>query len=105
MAVASARELDALIEEATVDAYDETERRVGFLTMLEEHLALPFEVEILGVRATVEEIEMNRAEEIVASCRRGRSRQKIPLLELPLPTPPPKGAEWIEAFRRWAGGE
>jgi hypothetical protein len=29
-------------------------------------------------------------------------RQAIPILDLPLPTPPPDGAEWIEAYRHWA---
>jgi hypothetical protein len=42
------RQLEALIEEAIIDAYDESEQRVGFLTMLEEHLAVPFATEILG---------------------------------------------------------
>jgi hypothetical protein len=31
-----------LIEEAVLNAYTEEEQAVGFLTMLEEHLALPF---------------------------------------------------------------
>jgi len=31
----------------------------------------------------------------------GRSRQCIPILDLPVPTPPPGGAEWIEAYRHW----
>jgi hypothetical protein len=72
--------------------------------MIEMHLAVPFEVEILGVTATVERIDMNDAEHIVAVCRRGRSRQSIPILDLPLPKPPPDGAEWLEAYRRWARG-
>jgi hypothetical protein len=33
-----------------------------------------------------------------------RSRQRIGILDLPLPDPPPDGAEWIEAYRRWACG-
>ena len=33
--------LEALIEEAIVDAYGESEQRVGFLCMLQEHLACP----------------------------------------------------------------
>jgi len=41
-------------------------------------------------------------EEIVAICSRGKSRQRISILDLPLPSPPPQGAEWIDAFRRWA---
>jgi hypothetical protein len=95
--------LDALIEEATIDAYDESEQRTGFYTMLENHLALPFETEILGVTVVVERIGMNDAEEIVATCRRSGGRQAIPVLDLPLPSPPPAGAEWIEAYRHWAG--
>jgi len=39
---------------------------------------------------------------IVAVCSRGKARQRVPILDLPLPNPPPEGAEWIEAFRRWA---
>ena len=91
-----------LIAEAIVDAYDDSEQRIGFLTMLEEFLDLPFETSILGVRVTVERIDHNDAEEVVAICRHGRSRQSIPLVDLPLPSPRPAGAEWIEAYRHWA---
>jgi len=31
-----------LWKEALVDAYDESEQRTGFFTMIEEHLPLPF---------------------------------------------------------------
>ena len=40
---------------------------------------------------------------IVAVCVRGHDRQRLDLLNLPLPTPPPEGAEWIDAYRYWAG--
>lgn len=96
--------LKRLIEEATVDAYNECERRVGFLTMIDENLALPFATQILGMEVSVERIDMSAADVIVAICRRGRARQAIPILELPLPTPAPRGAEWIEAYRRWVRG-
>jgi hypothetical protein len=94
--------LKGLIEEATVDAYGESEQLVGFLTMIEENLALPFVTRVLGVEVTVDRIDMTAADQIVAICRRGRTRQAILILELPLPKPAPKGAEWIEAYRRWA---
>ena len=97
-------ELDALIEEAIVDAYGESEECTGFYTMIEGNLALPFETEVLGVRVTVERVDLTDADEIVAVCRRGSKRQKIPVVDLPLPKPPPAGAEWIEAYRRWARG-
>ena len=97
-------QIEKLIKRATVDAYDESEQRVGFFTMLEDDLALPFGTEILGDRATVEKIDLTPADEIVAICRRGRSRQQIPILDLPLPKPAPAGAQWIEAYRRWVRG-
>lgn len=64
-------------------------------------LAVPFVTEILGVEVIVEKIDLTRDEHIVAICKRGKLRQRIPILDLPLPAPPPKGAECIEAFRRW----
>jgi hypothetical protein len=58
---------------------------------------------VLGLPVTVERIELNKDEQIVAVCRRV-DRQSLPILDLPLPTPPPEGADWIEAYRRWLGG-
>jgi hypothetical protein len=87
--------LDKMIEEAIVDAYDESEQTVGFYTLLEEHLATPFKTEMLGVEVTVERLDMTDDEQIVAVCARGKSRQCVPILDLPLPTPPPIGADWI----------
>lgn len=96
--------LDRMIDEALVDAYGESEQMVGFYTMLEDNLVVPFETEILGVEVTVERVDMTDDEQIVAVCTRGKSRQRVSILDLPLPDPPPAGAEWIDAFRRWARG-
>jgi hypothetical protein len=96
--------LEELVEEAIVDAYGESEQRVGFLTMLEDSLVVPFTTDILGTPVRVERVDLNDADEIVAICRRGRQRQLIPILNLPLPSPPPIGWEWIEAYRHWVRG-
>jgi hypothetical protein len=72
--------------------------------MIEDQLAVPFDTELLGVTVSVERIDLTIAGEIVAISRRGSKRQSIPILELPMPTPPPTGAEWIEAYRLWAKG-
>jgi Calcium binding len=85
------RQLEQLIEEAIVDAYGESEQRVGFLTMLDDKLAFPFEIEILGAPAIVEGVDLNDAEDIVAICRRDKHKQMIPILNLPLPSPLPDG--------------
>ncbi len=86
--------LKELIEQAIVDAYGEEEQAGGFFTMIEEHLALPFAVEVLGVDADVEKVDMLLDGQIVAICRRGKTRQKIPILDLPLPTPATSGMRW-----------
>ena len=96
--------LKELIEQAIVDAYGEEEQAGGFFTMIEEHLALPFSVKVLGVDADVEKVDMTLDGQIVAICRRGKTRQKIPILDLPLPTPGPAGVEWIVAYRHWRRG-
>ncbi len=100
----SPAKLDEMIAEATVDAYGEEEQTAGFFTMFEERLKLPFKTEVLGVEVTVERLDMTDDEQIVAVCSRGKSQQPVPILDLTLPDPPPEGAEWIEAFRRWARG-
>ena len=87
----SKTKLEALIEEAVVDAYGKEEQTVGFLTMIEEHLALPFSVCILGVEAVVEKVDMTSDCRIVAVCRRDGVRQRIEILDLPLPKPTPAG--------------
>ena len=96
--------LDEMIEEAIVDAYGESEQLVGFYTMLEDNLKVPFRTKLLGVEVTVERLDISEDDRIVAVCTRGRARQRVPILDLPLPNPPPDGAEWIEACRRWASG-
>jgi hypothetical protein len=93
-----------LIEEATVDAYGDAEQLVGFVTMIDRHLAVPFQTSVLGADVTVTRVDQSEIGNIVAICRRGTSRQRIPILDLPLPDPLPKGAEWIEAYRSWARG-
>jgi hypothetical protein len=95
-------ELDALIDEATVDAYSEDEQLAGFAVMIGDNLAVPFETTVLGVTVTVEEVDQTGSD-IVAICVRSKHRQAIPILDLPLPDPPPRGAEWIAAYSHWAG--
>ncbi len=98
----SAVKLDTLIAEALVDTYSDSEQRTAFFTVLEDSLALPFTTQVLGMEVTVERLDLTADEQIVAICHHGRTRQRIPILDLPLPNPPPQGTEWIEAYRRWA---
>jgi hypothetical protein len=100
----SKAKLEALVEAAVVGAYGDEEQTVGFFTMIEEHLALPFSVRILGVEAVVEKVDLTRDCRIVAVCKRDGVKQRIEILDLPLPKPIPAGAEWIAAYSHWRRG-
>jgi len=97
----SKAQLDAMVEEATVDCYNEDEQVTGLFTLIEDNLAVPFPTDVLGVPVTVESIDLTNGGQIVAICTRDQARQAIPIVDLPLPTPPPEGAEWIDAYRHW----
>ncbi len=99
----TAKYLDKLIDEATTDAYNESEQAGGFFAMIEENLALPFVTQVLGQEVTVAKLDITKRDEIVAICSRGKATQAIPILDLPMPNPRPEGAEWIDAYRRWYG--
>jgi hypothetical protein len=90
-----------MIEQATVDAYGDSEQITGWFTLIEENLAVPFETKVLGVLITVERVDLDGSEQIVAIRGRGRAQQSLPIINLPLPTPLPNGVEWIEAYRHW----
>jgi Calcium binding len=103
VAALSKAELAAMAEEATVDAYGEDEEAMGFQAMIADNLKVPFVTSVLGVHVTVEDIDLAEDNSILAVCRRGGIRQAIRVVDLPLPEPPPAGAEWIEAHRHWLG--
>ena len=100
----SQAKLKKLIEQAVVDAYNDEEQTVGFLTMIQEHLALPFSTNVLGAEVFVEKVDLTRDGRIVAVCCRDNVRRRIGILDLPLPTPAPVGAEWIAAHHHWRKG-
>jgi len=102
--VATSAQLDELIEEATVDCHDEEEQASGFFAIIDDNLALPFMTSILGVEASVSAVVMDDDGRIKAVCERNGEQQRIDLIDLRLPSPPPSGAEWIAAYRRWVEG-
>ena len=98
------RELERLVEEATVDAYNRYEQMGGLFCAIEQELDVPFKANVLDVVVQVEKVDLTDTEDIVAICRRGRNRQVISLLNLKDPDPLPVGWEWVEAYRYWAKG-
>ncbi len=50
----SKRRLAALIADATVDCYNESEAATGLFTMIEDHLDVPFATVVLGLSRNAE---------------------------------------------------
>jgi hypothetical protein len=93
--------LEDLIHRAVLDADDDEEQQMGFYEALEEHVRFPFKTAFGGVPVVVKGLDVGEDDEILAVCLREGEKVGIPLLDLPIPKPPPRGAEWIEAFRLW----
>jgi len=75
----------------------------GFLPCFEQ-IAVPFTTGVFGIEVVVTDFKLTDSVTLVAACRRGETAQRIPVLNLPLPTPPPDGHDWIAAYRRWRKG-
>lgn len=95
-------DLDSLIEEATVDCYDEEECRVGFLTMLQDNIQTPFEAKLVGNTVTINKIDGDdRA--IKAFIRNGKSIYPVDILDLKVEQDV-SGYPWLAAYRKWETG-
>jgi hypothetical protein len=72
-----------LIEQATVDCYNESEQATGLYTTIEDNLAVPFATRMLGVTVEVEAVDLTADDQIVTVCSRGGQRQRVPILDHP----------------------
>lgn len=96
--------LDALIDELTVDAYNEEEQLVGLLTGAEDALRPPGSATIVGV--PVEVIAVTEGPDsrrgLVAVCERDGARHEVSLADLRF-TPDSELGLIAAAYRRWLG--
>lgn len=98
------RELDALIEEITVDCHNEDEELSGFLTYLEAALEQPVEATVMGVPVTLLGIDSvdGPLRGLVAHCQRDGDDYQISLLDVVVPRGP-EVSRVLAAYRHWAG--
>src|SRR4051812_48635525 len=88
--------LQELIEEATVDCYDEHEQHTGFLTMIEENVICPFQAKVIGEEVEVVELRAREAGfGLDAVCRYKGKDYKIDVHSLEWPKQKPEGYEWL----------
>lgn len=104
-----ADEVRAALEEATVDAYDESEQHTGLLTMVENELVFPFRARVLGEEVDVVGMEWPEDDEFGLDllCERGGTRHRIAARSVELIPPLPDGHLYLAAYLAWkrtAGG-
>ena len=93
--------LQELIEEATIDCYDEEEQLSGFWTMIEENVVCPFQAKVIGEEVTVTGFEWPSGRNFLAVCERNGKKYQVDLTSLEWTKPRPEGFEWIEAYFLW----
>ena len=97
--------LQELIEEACVDAYNESEQEGGFLVGLEEHFECPCPALVIGEAVTILGFDIDRSGRgLVARIRRKGKSYQVNVTALEWTGRPPKGADWIAAYVVWSGG-
>ena len=97
-------ELDALIEEVTVDAYNESEQLTAFETAFDEVGKFPYQATVVGEQVEVLSVRADDDRgELVANCRRNGRRYKVALQEIDLRADPAT-ARLLAAYKRWLPG-
>ena len=99
--------LEELLEEATLDCYNEEEEFCGVLVVLSEGIKFPLHAIALGEPIEVLRIDEKRSglgKGILAVVRKGGREYRVALSELEFVDPDPASAEWLEVYRYWLDG-
>ncbi len=97
--------LEALLEQATVDCYDEEEEFGGVFCALNNNLAFPLQAEMMGEQVEVLGLDDRRSslrKGIVAQVRKGGREYSVGLADLDFIAADPSSAEWLAMYRYWA---
>jgi len=93
--------LDELIQEITVDCYDEDEQLTAFETAFDNDATLPRPATISGQDIEVLTIATAQGRrELIATCRHAGHRYEIALLDIDLHADPPT-TQLLAAYRQW----
>lgn len=97
--------LEALLEEATIDCYDEEEEFAGVLISVDENVHWPLPAELAGTSVEVlglDESSSSTRRGIVARIRRGGKEYTAALADLTFDDVDETSGEWLAMFRWWA---
>ena len=97
--------LDELIEEITVDAYNEDEQLWAFRQVFEDDVPMPADGFVIGEPVSVVEIDYdgNERRGLTAKCRREDGSQYVVAATDVVFPEGSSGARYIAAYRRWLG--
>src|SRR5271157_3504282 len=101
----SEEELNDLVDEITVDAYNDDEQLWAFRQVIEDEVDLPVDAFVLGEPVAVIEIDYdgNERRGLTARCRREDGvEHTIGASDLVFPEGS-KGADYMAAYRTWLG--
>lgn len=96
--------IERLIEEGTVDCYDQHEAEMGMLISVMEGVETPFSAQVMGEAVDVlrlEESEKDGSIQAVCKKQNDSKRYSIALSSLEWVEPLPEGYEWIAAYFHW----
>jgi len=99
-------ELEALLEEATVQCYDEEESFWGLFCTLKGRLSFPLQARALGEAVTLVGLDENDSDPqagVMARVQKGDQERTVALAELEPLNPDPVSAEWLAVYRYWLG--
>ena len=97
-------DLDSLIEEITVDCYNEDEQLAAFENAFYD-ANFPCPGTVIGEDVEVLSVSMsNRRQELIATCQRDERRHELALLDVTLQADPTT-LRLLAAYRRWVGDQ
>lgn len=104
MSTLSSAELDALIEELTIDCYNDDEQLTGLLTGAEEALVIGEVATIAGTEITIVAVDCpsDIRRGLTAVCERDGQRFELSLADLRFADTSELGRV-TDAYRRWLG--
>lgn len=97
--------LEELIEEATIDCYNEDEQHSGLLTTIEDNVVFPFAAKVIGEIVQITGMEWpDDGLGLHFTCEKNGETYEIDAGSIEWVEPLPEGFEWIEAYLSWARG-
>ena len=96
-------DLDRLIDEITVDAYDQDQQLMGFENAFDEGADFPCPGTVVGEEVEVLSVSVkNHRRELTATCKRGGRKYDVALLDTDVHGDSAT-SRLIAAYRRWLG--